>query len=294
MAKKRTVSSTVKLPRRTTSIGAYYSTHRRNTLREFPISMSRFENGTIIRMDYFGKTTQKYKTAFYLIINASHNNYTHVFDIDFIPASVLNYIVTLTKNKKLEDFFFANTTVPYYNFTSYDRGLYKRLLPIMQNAYRKLIRNSKYIRRTYLIDYNFQKIRSAIKPKFVYPSVSDEILALEYISDELNLDLTEMLKVANLGKLVMLTPTIWSKIQNTTSWEIGLTQEDVRRIASSNGKSIDTTNRILSGMKSSQTFYAPIILKYNNTFYCVAGNTRLMAAMALRVTPKVYIFTYND
>lgn len=294
MAKKRTTSSTVKLPRRTTSSGAYYSTHRRNTLREFPISMGRFENGTIIRMDYFGKTTNRYKTAFYLIINATHDNYTHVFDIDFIPASVLNYIVTLTKNKKLEDFFFANTTVSYYNFSSYDRSLYKRLLPIMQNAYRKLIRNSKYIRRTYLIDYNFQKTRSAIKPKFVYPSISDEIIAIEKVADELNLDLSMVLEAANLGKLVTLTPTIWSNIQNTTSWEIGLTQQDVRLIAASRGKNIDTTNRIISGMKSSQTFYAPIILKYNNAFYCVAGNTRLMAAMALRVTPKVYIFTYND
>jgi hypothetical protein len=164
----------------------------------------------------------------------------------------------------------------------------------MNESYRKLIRNPKYIRRTYVVDYDFGKIRNAIKPKFIYPNIEDELLEIESAALEYDLDKYELTKSAYKGRLSALNPTIWSKLKNTDSWQIGLSQEDVRRNASFRGKDVETTNRIISGMKSSQTFYAPIILKYRDEFYCVAGNTRLMTAMSLKVVPSVYIFTYNE
>lgn len=288
---KRSQSS---LPRRGRSPGAYYSSHARNVKRERPITFPRFEEGLLIKMNYFGKTTKRYKTAFYLIITANYQGYAHVFDIDFVPVSVLRFLITLTKNKRLEDFLFANSAYQYYNFGGQGntRALYKKLLPIMGRSYRKLILNYKYIKRTYLLEYDFGKIKDAIKPKFIYPDIKDEYLALEEAAIQYDIGKRKLLKSAEYGKLVTLTPTLWSKIENTDSWQIGITQEQVRQYAAIRGKSVDTTNRIIAGMKASQTFYAPIILKYNGELYCVAGNTRLMAAMALRVIPKVYIFEY--
>jgi hypothetical protein len=244
-------------------------------------------------MDYFGKTTKRYKTAFYLIISPDYAGYTHVFDIDFIPSSVLKFIINLTKNKKLDDFLFSRTIFSYYDFKSSGRSLYKQLLPVMNKAYRKLIRNPKYIKRTYLIDYNFGKIRSAINPKFIYPDIQDEIQELRNVANEYDLKRSVLIASAKRGRLTRLHSSIWSKIENTDSWEFGMTQEDVRTKAAIRGKSADVTNRIISGMKSSQTFYAPIIFSYKGKYYCVAGNTRLMAAMALKIMPMVYIFTYK-
>lgn len=276
-------------------LGDYYTSHMRNVKRQRPISFRRFEEGLLVKMDYFGKTTGRYKTAFYLIITANYQNYAHVFDIDFVPVSVLKFLITLTKNKMLEDFFFGNSTYPYYNFGGQGntRALYRKLLPIMGKSYRKLILNSNNIRRTYILDYDFGKIKTAIKPKFIYPDIKDEALALEDAAIEYDLSKRNMLKSAQNGKLITLTPAVWSKIQNTDSWQIGITLDQVKQYASIRGKSPDTTNRIIAGMKSSQTFYAPIILKYDDEFYCIAGNTRLMTAMALRVVPKVYIFEYS-
>lgn len=281
------------LPRRQVSNGPFYKTHRKNSLKERPISMGRFVGGLIIRMDYYGKTTKRFKTAFYLIINANHDGYTHVFDIDFVPSSVLKFLISLTKNKKLEDFLFSRSTFSYYNFGSYDKSLYRRLLPIMNRAYRKLIRNPTNIRRTYVIDYDFGKIRNAIKPKFIFPKLEDEDFEIEQTAMEFDVNEKAMFEMSKTGRLVTLTPTIWATMRNTDSWQTGITQEEVRRYANMRGKDVETTNRIIAGMKSSQTFYAPIIFKYFGTYYCVAGNTRLMTAMSLKVIPKVYIFAYD-
>ena len=285
---------TPRLPVRQASAGAFYKTHRKNTLKMRQISFRNFTNGLIVRMDYFGKTTRRYKTAFYLIISPDYAGYTHVFDIDFIPSSVLKILIGMTKNRKLEDFLFARTTFSYYNFQSSGKSLYNRLLPIMNKSYRKLIRNPTNIKRTYVVDYDFGKIRSAIKPKFIFPNIEDEYQELENVSNEYDLNKESFIESAKRGKLVQLHPTIWSRLKNTDSWQMGITQEEVRRLASVRGKSPDTTNRIIAGMKSSQTFYAPIIFSYNGEYYCVAGNTRLMTAMALKIFPKVYVFTYKE
>lgn len=281
------------LPRKLKSIGPYYNTHQRNIISQRPISFSRFEGGIIVKMDYYGKTTKRYKSAFYLIINPNYHNYTHVFDIDFIPASTLKLIINLTKNKKLEDFLFAKSTFSYYNFNSYGKSLYNMLLPVMDKSYRKLIRDAKNIRRTYIIDYDFGKIKNAIKPKFIYPDLNDEKFEIEEAADNYGLSKKKMFESAGTGRLTNLTPSMWSKLRNTDSWDVQMTQKDVREYAEYRGKDPVITNRIIAGMKSSQTFYAPIVLSHEGELYCVSGNTRLMTAMALKIIPKVYIFTYG-
>lgn len=307
MAKRKSQNKPLLPRRKSASIAPYYRTHRKNTLKERPISISNFEGGTIVRMDYFGKTTGVFKSAYYLIIGentsdrgkvvlggADFDKYTHVFDIGYVPASVLKFLISLTRYKKLEEFVFARTAFSYYNFPVFGKSLYNKLLPVMNKSYRKLIRSTKNIRRTYIVEYDFGKIRGAIKPKFIFPNLEEEAVALKETADEFGLEYNVMDEISKSGRLVSLTPTIWSSIDNTNSWQINITQDQVRIYAETKGKSPDVTDRIISGMKSSQTFYAPIIFKYFDSYYCVAGNTRLMTAMALKVIPKVYIFAYDE
>jgi hypothetical protein len=258
------------------------------------MSISRIDEGLIVKMDYYGKTTNVFKSAYYLIINSTYNGYGHVFDIDFVPAAVLKLIIQLTKNKVIENYLFGNSTYSYYNFPSTNKSLYTKLLPIFGRAYRKLIKSPKHIRRTYIVDYNFGKVRGPFNPKFVIPSIEEEKPAFSVVAKRLKIKYKKMLEFSKFGKLKTLTPTMWSSLQYTDSWDVSMNETNVIDIATKNGNPVDTAKRILKGMKSNQTFYAPIIMYHDGSYYCISGNIRLSAAMALKIVPKVYIFTYNE
>jgi hypothetical protein len=282
------------LPRKTKTMGAFSRMHKRNSIKQRQISMSNLQNGFIIKMDYFGKWTRRFKTSHYLVIEPSHNDYIHVFDIDFVPASALKYIVNLTQDKKPGQFIFANQTFSFLNFKQSKKPLYRLLYPIMKRSYRRLIRSKTNVKRTFLIDYNFSSMRQFETPKFVTPSIEKEILQIKNAAAELSLDETRVMSLSKSGIIRTLTPAIWSNIRNTNSWNLKLTQKMAKELASSRGKSDFEIERIFDAMKANHTFEAPILMKYGkNDYHCIAGEVRLLAAMSLRVTPKVYIFTYQ-
>lgn len=283
------------LPRKSKTLGAFSRMHKRNTIKFRQISYQNLQNGFIVRMDYFGKHTKRFKTSHYLIIEPRYENYVHVFDIDFIPASALRYIVTLTQDKTPGNFIFANQAFSFLNFKQSKKALYRLLYPIMQKSYRKLIRSGNNIKRTMLVDYNFSKMRQFETPKFVQPSLKKEKQAFENIALELQLSKRKLNESANNGIMRILTPAIWSNIVNTNSWNFDLTQTMAREFAEARGKSTFTFNMLLEAMKLNHTFEAPIIMQTDkNEYYVVAGEVRLLIAMALRITPKAYIFTYNQ
>jgi hypothetical protein len=249
------------LPRKTKTMGAFSRMHKRNSIKQRQISMSNLQNGFIIKMDYFGKWTRRFKTSHYLVIEPSHNNYIHVFDIDFVPASALRYIVTLTQDKKPGQFIFANQTFSFLNFKQSKKPLYRLLYPIMQKSYRRLIRSKTNVKRTFLIDYNFSTMRQFETPKFVIPSIEKEMLQIKNAAAELTLDETRVISLSKSGILRTLTPAIWSNIRNTNSWNLKLTQNMAKDLASSRGKSKFEIERIFSAMKANHTFEAPILIK---------------------------------
>jgi hypothetical protein len=282
------------LPRKSKTMGAFSRMHKRNSIKQRQISMANLQNGFIIKMDYFGKWTKRFKTSHYLVIEPSHNNYIHVFDIDFVPASALKYIVNLTQDKKPGQFVFARQTFSFLNFKQSKKPLYRLLYPIMKKSYRRLIRNKTNVKRTFLIDYNFSSMRQFETPKYVMPNLQKETLQIKNSAIELGLSQRSVMALSKKGVLRSLTPSIWSNITNTSSWNLKLTQTMARELANARGKSDFEVNRIFDAMKANHTFEAPILIKYNNTsYYCIAGEVRLLAAMALRITPKVYIFTYQ-
>ena len=116
------------------------------------------------------------------------------------------------------------------------------------------------------------------------PDLSTEPEETERISEEFGIDLHEIENAYQHGSLVELTDDIWKKMDNTDSWEIeGLEQAKIH--AKEYGRDIE---RIIEGFKSGEDLPAPIVLiKPDGVPYLVAGNTRLMVARALGVTPKV-------
>jgi len=80
---------------------------------------------------------------------------------------------------------------------------------------------------------------------------------------------------------------VWSKLENTHSNKIKVGEMDkVKKIA----KEFDKTNPMkLAKNLMSGVYDRPMILKFGDRYYLVAGNTRLSTAAALGMTPMVLI-----
>ena len=95
------------------------------------------------------------------------------------------------------------------------------------------------------------------------------------------------------GQLVDLTEDLWSKLENTDSYDIKSgdwekIEEYINFSNIENGSNRDW-NDLKQKIEQGQQVDAPIILKYDDTFHLVSGNTRLMVSRALGKTPKVLI-----
>ena len=80
---------------------------------------------------------------------------------------------------------------------------------------------------------------------------------------------------------------VWGKLENTHSNQIKMGEMDkVKKIA----KEFDKTNpmKLAKNLKSG-VYDRPMILKFGDRYYLVAGNTRLSTAAALGMTPMVLI-----
>ena len=80
---------------------------------------------------------------------------------------------------------------------------------------------------------------------------------------------------------------VWSKLENTHSNQIKVGEMDkVRQIAKEFNKTNPTelSKALLGG-----EYHRPMILKFGDRYYLVAGNTRLSTAAALGMTPMVLI-----
>ncbi len=136
------------------------------------------------------------------------------------------------------------------------------------------------------------------KGVFVFPNLKDEsgeikrvaqIYALENQQDFIRKFLDASIK----SEVADLTEQIWSKLENTDSFNIksgdfDMVSEQIIFSNSENGYSRDWQD-IKQKMEQGQEIDAPVVLHYNNTFHLVSGNTRLMVSRAMGIIPKVLI-----
>lgn len=130
-----------------------------------------------------------------------------------------------------------------------------------------------------LFQYYLEQV--LINVTWMKPSLDEEMDEFERTSKELNINKEQLIESFKDGELITLTDDIWRELKNTDSWKTK-TMEDVKRLAIEYGKNLDS---IINAKK----LPAPIILKINNKFYLIAGNTRLMYSRANKINPLVYL-----
>lgn len=105
--------------------------------------------------------------------------------------------------------------------------------------------------------------------------------------------ITEKLKngIQN-GALVELTDNLWSKLENTDSWNIGMGNFTLVRSFAEEYSRDD--QKILEAMRQGKSMESPVIAQFGDTLHLVSGNTRLMLTKALGKTPKVIIVRVDE
>jgi len=122
--------------------------------------------------------------------------------------------------------------------------------------------------------------------------INDEIEEIERTVEDLSrkgieTSVDDVVNAFRKGVEIEIPFEVWGKLENTHSNQIKMGEMDkVRKIA----KEFDKTNpmKLAKDLKSG-AYDRPMILKFDDRYYLVAGNTRLSTAAALGMTPMVLI-----
>lgn len=122
--------------------------------------------------------------------------------------------------------------------------------------------------------------------------INDEIEEIERTVEDLSrkgieTSVDDVVDAFRNGTEIEIPLEVWGKLENTHSNQIKMGEMDkVRKIA----KEFDKTNpmKLAKNLKSG-VYDRPMILKFGDRYYLVAGNTRLSTAAALGMTPMVLI-----
>ncbi len=141
------------------------------------------------------------------------------------------------------------------------------------------------------------------KENFIFPSLNNEKGEIKRIAEHFapdnEIDFTiKFLEAYKKSNLTDLTNGVWSTLENTDSFDIqhnnwGQIDEHVQYTNNETGAQRDWHD-IRKKMEHGEELDAPMILKYDDRFYLISGNTRLMVARCLRKTPKVLIVEINS
>jgi len=120
--------------------------------------------------------------------------------------------------------------------------------------------------------------------------VKDESNEIERTASEFNVPIPDMEYAFIAGNMVVLSDDIWSKLENSDSYDIK-SLEDAIKLANEYGKDWKPT---LAAIKADKDINPPLVLNYDkDKYYLVGGNTRLMFLKALGKIPKVLMGTLN-
>ena len=125
------------------------------------------------------------------------------------------------------------------------------------------------------------------------PSVEVEMGEIERTARVLSPDnaptqLEHILEAFESGMCVVLDDDMWARLENSDSWDVRPGHmEDAVGFAEESGRD---AVKFEKSMRDNIPIPMPlIVIKKDGTPYKVAGNTRLMVARALGITPKVFV-----
>ncbi len=128
---------------------------------------------------------------------------------------------------------------------------------------------------------------------FERPDFNAEIGEFERTAKVFGVDESALLFLAEEGNLIDLSEEVWANLENTDSFEIGLGDWGVVESHTVVLEPQRDWKSIQDSLINKEKLPAPIIVKKDNSYYLISGNTRLMVSRALGIIPKVWIFEMN-
>src|SRR3989338_3329479 len=138
-------------------------------------------------------------------------------------------------------------------------------------------------------------LTESIAKHLSFPSLDDEKGEIERVAKEFAKIsaagfIERFKRIAKSCVLSKLDEETWKILENSDSFDIA--KEDWRKVRKNSfagGESPKDWHIILDKFKSGYLLDAPIILKIGEKLHLLSGNTRLMVARALGITPMVLI-----
>jgi hypothetical protein len=121
--------------------------------------------------------------------------------------------------------------------------------------------------------------------KWRNPDIDDEVGEIKRHASHFGITAERLKRVIESGKLVKMNGDMFKKLENTQMREIN-SIEDLKKRGEENDKKWE---EIMRRIEAGKSLYAPIVVhQQGNPPWLVAGNTRLMAARAYNITPKIW------
>jgi len=155
----------------------------------------------------------------------------------------------------------------------------------------------EYSFKVKVINLNKEKSLTEHKEKIISPNIKGEMEEIERATQDLNrhhkfnVSVRDMVEAFQESEPIPLYSEIWDKLENTESNQIEQGDfNSVFRIADIYDKSnpLKLAKKLRDG-----TYKYPLIVRFNDQYHLVAGNTRLSTAAALGITPMVFIADVN-
>lgn len=136
---------------------------------------------------------------------------------------------------------------------------------------------------------------------FVFPDASYEHGEIARVAETFGKEnpkkfTDEFLEKAKASSLVELPEDTWSRLENTDSYDISAGDWETVEYHAVEGNPEHPRDwkKTKEEIELHRGVAAPIILRMGDTLHLVSGNTRLMVARALGVTPKVLIVDMSE
>lgn len=133
------------------------------------------------------------------------------------------------------------------------------------------------------------------KEEWKEPTIEAEESDFEMLADQLDISLDKIKEAFDEGELKRLMPSVWDKLKNCDCKKANSFKDIVdlsQKLQKKNPDYKSNWKQFKKDFKNNKPVKAPIVMKYGDDYYLVAGNTRLMVAKLMDVSPAIYLFVY--
>ncbi len=135
------------------------------------------------------------------------------------------------------------------------------------------------------------KVSSKVASVWNRPLLDEEKSDLLKLSESEGVDLNKLIEEFKSARMVSLGDETWSRLENTNSFNIK-NIESARKVSKLSG---DDVEPILQSLGNETSLPAPIVYQRDDgSVVLVCGNARLIAAKAMKITPKVIFMSNAD